>query len=157
MPQELENLALRQEISSLKKPFLEGRGVINSLPPPAPHPEQSAAETLSASNTNATVVVGLPYIAMYYITRSIITSNSHIASGYSPILVTRVRSARLHDALAASTDSSLNRDTDFKSLLISRHRFTARNFILPTTFTHFHLFELVSGHIISFLKAIKHP
>jgi hypothetical protein len=32
-------------------------------------------------------VVGLPYIAMYYITRSIITSNSHIASGYSPILV----------------------------------------------------------------------
>jgi hypothetical protein len=55
--QESENLALRQEIASLKNAFLEGRGVINNLPPPAPLPEQSAAETLSASNTNTNSTV----------------------------------------------------------------------------------------------------
>ena len=47
--QESENLALRQEIAALKKALLGGP--IN-LPPPAPLPEQSAAETLAASNTN---------------------------------------------------------------------------------------------------------
>jgi hypothetical protein len=49
--QESENLALRQEIATLKKALLEGRGSIN-LPPPAPLPEQSAAESLAAANTN---------------------------------------------------------------------------------------------------------
>ncbi|KAF8156635.1 hypothetical protein B0H34DRAFT_469226 [Crassisporium funariophilum] len=47
--QESENLALRQEISALKKALLEGRGGSINLPPPAPLPEHSAAETLAAS------------------------------------------------------------------------------------------------------------
>ena len=50
--QESENLALRQEIASLKNALLDGRGGSINLPPPAPLPEQSAAETLAASNTN---------------------------------------------------------------------------------------------------------
>jgi hypothetical protein len=49
--QESENLALRQEIATLKKALLGGGDSIN-LPPPAPLPELSAAETLAASNTN---------------------------------------------------------------------------------------------------------
>ncbi|PPQ82532.1 hypothetical protein CVT25_007141 [Psilocybe cyanescens] len=47
--QESENLALRQEIAALKKALLEGRGGPINLPPPAPLPEQSAAQTLAAS------------------------------------------------------------------------------------------------------------
>ena len=50
--QESENLALRQEIAALKKALLEGRGGPINLPPPAPLPAQSAAETLAASNPN---------------------------------------------------------------------------------------------------------
>ena len=50
--QESENLALRQEIATLKKALLDGRGGPINLPPPAPLPEQSAAETLASSNTN---------------------------------------------------------------------------------------------------------
>ncbi|KAF9527624.1 hypothetical protein CPB83DRAFT_836417 [Crepidotus variabilis] len=46
---ESENLALRQEIAALKKSLLDGRGGTVNLPPPAPLPEQSAAETLAAS------------------------------------------------------------------------------------------------------------
>jgi hypothetical protein len=46
---ESENVALRQEISALKKALLEGRGGTVNLPPPAPLPEQSAAEALAAS------------------------------------------------------------------------------------------------------------
>ena len=53
-----ENHALRQEISTLKKALLEGRGGPINLPPPAPLPEQSAAETLAASNIiNSTSMV----------------------------------------------------------------------------------------------------
>jgi hypothetical protein len=47
-----ENLALRQEIATLKKTLLDGRGVdeapMLNLPPPAPLPAQSAAATLAA-------------------------------------------------------------------------------------------------------------
>ena len=50
--QESENLALRQEIASLKKALLDGHAGSINLPPPAPLPEHSAAETLAASNTN---------------------------------------------------------------------------------------------------------
>jgi len=55
--QESENLALRQEIAALKKALLEGRGGTINLPPPAPLPEQSAAQTLAASNTNISTSV----------------------------------------------------------------------------------------------------
>jgi hypothetical protein len=58
-----ENLALRQEIATLKRTLLEGRGIISStssedapilnLPPPAPLPAQSAA-TFLAQQQNAT-------------------------------------------------------------------------------------------------------
>jgi len=52
---ESENLALRQEIAALKKALLDGRGGAVNLPPPAPLPEQSAAEALAASaSSNAT-------------------------------------------------------------------------------------------------------
>jgi len=52
---EFENSALRQEVSALKKALLLGRGVSTDLPPPAPLPEQSAAETLAktASSSNS--------------------------------------------------------------------------------------------------------
>ena len=46
---ESENLALRQEIATLKKALLDGRSGPINLPPPAPLPEQSAAEVLAAS------------------------------------------------------------------------------------------------------------
>ncbi|KDR76513.1 hypothetical protein GALMADRAFT_139439 [Galerina marginata CBS 339.88] len=49
--QESENLALRQEIAALKKALLDGRGGLLNLPPPAPLPEQSAAEALAASSS----------------------------------------------------------------------------------------------------------
>ncbi|KAF9486240.1 hypothetical protein BDN70DRAFT_902719 [Pholiota conissans] len=52
--QESENLALRQEIAALKKALLEGRGGSVHLPPPAPLPEQSAAETLAAAASSST-------------------------------------------------------------------------------------------------------
>ncbi|TFK72856.1 hypothetical protein BDN72DRAFT_762703 [Pluteus cervinus] len=49
-----ENQALRQEIATLKKVLLDGRGSgdapMLNLPPPAPLPAQSAAATLAASN-----------------------------------------------------------------------------------------------------------
>ena len=46
---ESENHALRQEIAALKKALLDGRSGPINLPPPAPLPEQSAAEALAAS------------------------------------------------------------------------------------------------------------
>jgi len=46
---ESENLALRQEIAALKKALLDGRNGPINLPPPAPLPEQSAAEALAAA------------------------------------------------------------------------------------------------------------
>jgi hypothetical protein len=52
--QESENLALRQEIAALKKALLDGRGGSVNLPPPAPLPEQSAAETLAATASSST-------------------------------------------------------------------------------------------------------
>ncbi|KAF8804442.1 hypothetical protein BYT27DRAFT_7106460 [Phlegmacium glaucopus] len=55
--QESENLALRQEIAALKKALLDGRGGPINLPPPAPLPEHSAAETLATSNTNISTSV----------------------------------------------------------------------------------------------------
>ena len=62
--QESENLALRQEIAALKEALLDGRGGPINLPPPAPLPEQSAAETLAASNTNtnSTTVQSSPLV-----------------------------------------------------------------------------------------------
>ena len=54
---ESENLALRQEIAALKNALLDGRGGAITLPPPAPLPQQSAAEALAASasiTSNAT-------------------------------------------------------------------------------------------------------
>ena len=60
--QESENLALRQEIASLKKALLDGHSGSINLPPPAPLPEQSAAETLAASNTNTTAVQSSPLL-----------------------------------------------------------------------------------------------
>ncbi|TFK35856.1 hypothetical protein BDQ12DRAFT_699877 [Crucibulum laeve] len=48
-----ENLALRQEIATLKKTLLDGRGTgeppVLNLPPPAPLPAQSAAASLAAA------------------------------------------------------------------------------------------------------------
>ncbi|KAF8970399.1 hypothetical protein BDZ97DRAFT_1951713 [Flammula alnicola] len=52
--QESENLALRQEIAALKKALLDGRGGSVNLPPPAPLPEQSAAEVLAATASSST-------------------------------------------------------------------------------------------------------
>jgi hypothetical protein len=60
--QESENLALRQEIAALKKALLDGHGGSINLPPPAPLPEQSAAETLAASNINTTVAPSSPLL-----------------------------------------------------------------------------------------------
>lgn len=59
---ESENLALRQEIASLKEALLDGRGGAINLPPPAPLPEQSAAETLAASNTNTPTIQSSPLL-----------------------------------------------------------------------------------------------
>ncbi|KAF9057081.1 hypothetical protein BJ165DRAFT_1411533 [Panaeolus papilionaceus] len=58
--QESENLALRQEIAALKKALLEGRGGAVNLPPPAPLPEQSAAEALAASANAAAAAPSHP-------------------------------------------------------------------------------------------------
>lgn len=52
---ESENLALRQEIAALKKALLDGRNGPINLPPPAPLPEQSAAEALAAYATSSTI------------------------------------------------------------------------------------------------------
>ena len=60
--QESENLALRQEIAALKKALLDGHGGSINLPAPAPLPEQSAAETLAASNTNTTATPSSPLL-----------------------------------------------------------------------------------------------
>ena len=60
--QESENIALRQEIASLKKALLGDHGGSINLPPPAPLPEQSAAETLAASNTNNSTVQSSPLL-----------------------------------------------------------------------------------------------
>jgi hypothetical protein len=56
-----ENFALRQEIATLKRTLIEGRGIISStssedapllnLPPPAPLPAQSAASLLAQQQT----------------------------------------------------------------------------------------------------------
>jgi len=51
---ESENHALRQEIAALKKALLDGRSGPINLPPPAPLPEQSAAEVLAASASAST-------------------------------------------------------------------------------------------------------
>ena len=51
--QESENIALRQEIAALKKALLEGRGGSVNLPPPAPLPEQSAAQILAATASSS--------------------------------------------------------------------------------------------------------
>ena len=62
--QESENLALRQEIATLKKALLDGQDGPINLPPPAPLPEQTAAETLVApiTNINTTGVQSSPLL-----------------------------------------------------------------------------------------------
>jgi len=102
-----ENYALRQEIATLKRVLLDGRGSVDSpalsstpsdvlvglnLPPPAPLPAQSAAETILAqaqaqpqapTPTHAAVAVSTPPSLLIPNIHKDVSSSSHFWGGAS--------------------------------------------------------------------------